>query len=323
MTSKQVPIQSGFGFSNTAAEVLKNINLEGKTAIVTGGYSGIGLETTRALADAGATVVVPAKTHDKARQALNGIARVEQKTLDLLDPASIDAFADSFIRSGRPLHLLINNAGVMATPLLRDARGYEGQFSANHLGHFQLTARLWPALKQASGARVVTLSSGAHRFNGIDFDDIHFERREYDKWASYAQSKTANVLFTLALDGKGAEHGVRGFAVHPGRILTDLPRSIPMEELQALGFLDKEGKIPADQAHLYKTPAQGAATTTWCATSPALNGMGGVYCEDVDIALAMPADHAPWDGVLPWAIDAQAAQRLWEESERLTGVRFG
>ena len=169
MSSKQAPIHSGFGPTTTARETLHGIDLEGKVAIVTGGYSGIGLETTRALAEAGAAVIVPARTPDKARQALGSILRVEQSRLDLLDPGSIDAFVSEFLASGRPLHMLINNAGIMATPLARDSRGYESQFSANHLGHFQLTARLWPALRNAHGARVVSVSSGAHqtRRNGF------------------------------------------------------------------------------------------------------------------------------------------------------------
>ncbi|RYZ32924.1 MAG: SDR family NAD(P)-dependent oxidoreductase, partial [Myxococcaceae bacterium] len=164
MTTKQQPLNSGFGATTTAREALGNTRLDGTVAIVTGGYAGIGLETTRTLHAAGATVIVPARTPDKARAALAGLERVELEQLDLFDPASIDAFASRFIASGRPLHLLINNAGIMASPLTRDARGFESQFATNHLGHFQLTARLWPALKQANGARVVCLSSRGHFF---------------------------------------------------------------------------------------------------------------------------------------------------------------
>jgi NAD(P)-dependent dehydrogenase (short-subunit alcohol dehydrogenase family) len=320
MTSTQAPIQSGFGAHSTAAETLGTADLTGKIAIVTGGASGIGLETSRTLAQAGATVIVPARDPDKARAALAAIPGTEVGQLDLMDPASIDAFASGFLDSGRPLHLLINNAGIMAAPLERDARGYESHFSANHLGHFQLAVRLWPALQQAGGARVVTLSSGAHRQAAMDFDDPNFERRAYDKWQAYGQSKTANVLFTVELDRRGEASGIRAFAVHPGRIETNLQRFITMEELQARGFRNEQGEIPAEQRALYKTPQQGAATTIWCAVSPALDGMGGVYCENCDIAQAVPADHKPLDGVLPWAIDAEAAARLWTLSERLTGV---
>ena len=177
MRSKQAPIHSGFGPQSAAFETLGDADLSGKIAVVTGGASGIGLETTRTLTQAGATVIVPARDPDKARQALASIPRAEVGKLDLMDPASIDAFAKAFLDGGRPLHLLINNAGIMAAPPVRDARGYESHVSANHLGHFHLTVRLWPALKQAAGARVVTLSSGAHRQAAVDFDDPNFERR--------------------------------------------------------------------------------------------------------------------------------------------------
>jgi NAD(P)-dependent dehydrogenase (short-subunit alcohol dehydrogenase family) len=169
---------------------------------------------------------------------------------------------------------------------------------------------------------VLTLSSGAHRQAATDFDDPNFERRDYDKWKAYGQSKTANVLFTVALDRRGKAHDVRAFAVHPGRIKTNLQRFITLQELQVRGFRNEKGEIPADQRGLYKTPQQGAATTVWCAVNPSLDGVGGVYCENADIAPAVPADHKPLDGVLPWSIDEAAAEHLWLLSERLTGVQF-
>lgn len=204
MISRQTPLPSRFGPATTAREVLRGLDLHGRVAVVTGGAAGLGLETTRALAEAGAEVVVPARDLEKAHRALAGLAggmRVEAAPMDLLDPASIDAFARAFLATGRPLHMLINNAGIMATPLQREARGYESQFAANHLGHFQLTARLWPALRragQAGGARVVVLSSRAHQRAGVDFDDPHFHSRPYDPWLAYAQAKSANVLFAVA-----------------------------------------------------------------------------------------------------------------------------
>jgi len=225
MKTKQAPIHSGYGERTTAREAVGNRDLNGAIAIVTGGHAGIGIETTRALADAGATVIVGARTLDTARAALAGIARIELDTLDLFDPASIDAFAARFVASGRPLHMLVNNAGIMAPPLVRDARGFESQLATNHIGHFQLTARLWPALRKANGARVVSLSSRGHGRAGIDFEDPQFERRAYDKWKAYGQSKTANALFALALDTRGEAHRVRAFAVHPGAVMTDLLRT--------------------------------------------------------------------------------------------------
>ena len=328
MSSTQAPIHSGLGPTTTVRETLKGIDLTGKVAIVTGGYAGLGLETTRALVEAAATVIVPARSPDKARTALDGIPRVEQRRLDLLDPASIDAFASEFLSSGRPLHMLINNAGIMATPLTRDARGYESQFSANHLGHFQLTARLWPALRRAGGARVVSLSSRGHQRAGFDFDDPNFLRRPYDRWEAYGQSKTANVLFAVGLDRRGEAHGVRVFAVHPGVILTDLSRHMADDELRAYGLsrTDKPGFIPAGKSVAeggdFKSLEQGAATSVWCATSPQLAGMGGVYCQDVDIAPILPAGSASNLGVRAYAIDPEAAERLWTLSEELTGVKL-
>ena len=197
MPTKQAPIPSGYSAQSTALAVIGKLRLDDVTAIVTGGYAGVGLETTRTLSGAGATVIVPARTVDKARAALAGVENVEIDSLDLFNPASIDAFAARFLASGRPLHLLVNNAGIMATSLVRDARGFESQFSTNHLGHFQLTARLWPALRKAQGARVVCLSSRGHARAAVDFDDAHFQRRAYDKWLAYGQSKTANALTAL------------------------------------------------------------------------------------------------------------------------------
>jgi NAD(P)-dependent dehydrogenase (short-subunit alcohol dehydrogenase family) len=319
----QEPIPSGFGQQTTAREALGGRDLSGKTAIVTGGYSGIGLETTRVLAEAGATVIVPARTLEKARASLTGIPRVELETLDLMDPASIDAFAQRFLDSGRPLDILVNSAGIMAVPLMRDTRGYESQFATNHLGHFQLTARLWPALKQAGSARVVSVSSRAIRLGGVDFDDPNFEQREYDKWKSYAQSKSANALFAVALDRRGQKHGVRAFSLHPGVIVTDLSRHLSDEEMRAMGALDEQGRrVAFDKDREFKTVEQGAATSVWCAVNKQLDGKGGVYCEDVDIAEAVSADALQESGARPWAIDPSLAEQLWQLSEKMTGVKF-
>jgi NAD(P)-dependent dehydrogenase (short-subunit alcohol dehydrogenase family) len=207
---------------------------------------------------------------------------------------------------------------------VRDARGNESQFSTNHLGHFQLTACLFPALRRAKGARVVTVSSRGHRIIGVDFDDPNFERREYERWTGYGQSKTANVLFAVHLDTLGEAHGVRAFAVHPGTILTALNRYMGQDELRAAGVVfDEQGQPSATMTPGLKTIEQGAATIVWCATSTQLDGVGGVYCEDVDVS-EVAADTATREepGVRSWAIDPGFASRLWALSERLTGMSF-
>lgn len=325
MTSLQMPLGSGFGAATTAAEVLAGIDLSGQTAIVTGGYSGIGVETVRALRAAGARVIVPARDTRKAQATLAGVD-VELAAMDLTSPSSIDAFAAAYLASGEPLHMLINSAGVMACPLTRDARGYELQLATNHLGHYQLTARLWPALVRAGGARVVSLSSLGHRYAAMDFDDPNFERRDYDRWIAYGQSKTANALFAVTLDARGKQHGVRAYSVHPGRIVTELARHMSVRELQQAGALDDEGRPVVDVARGMKSPAQGAATSVWAATSPLLDRFGGAYCEDCDIAALAPAEDVTAagsasmaHGVRPWAVDPVAAERLRQLSEQLLG----
>lgn len=319
MTTPQAPISSGFGAASTAAEVIAGCDLTGRTAVVTGGYSGIGTETVRAFRSAGAKVVVPARDRAKAKANLADMPDVRLAPMDLLDPGSIDAFAEQFLRENDKLHILVNNAGIMAPPLTRDSRGYESQFSANHLGHFQLACRLWPALVAAKGARVVALSSYGHRRAGVDFHDPNFERRPYDPWIAYGQSKTADALFAVALDSIGQRQGVRAFSVHPGGIVTDLLRNMSRAEIEAYDILDKSGKPIIDPENNKKTPEQGAATTVWCATSPQLAGMGGVYCEDCDIARALPSDDSTeLHGVRPRATDPVAAGRLWALSEQLT-----
>lgn len=247
-----------------------------------------------------------------------------------MDPASIDAFAAEFLASGQPLHLLINNAGIMWVPLQRDARGYESQLATNHLGHFQLTARLWPALRRAGGARVVSVSSFGHHMAPFDFEDPNFERREYQTLLGYGQSKTANNLFAVELDRRGQAAGVRAFALHPGSVNgTDLGRVAPVALFQQMGTHDADGNIRPEVARRLKTVAQGAATSVWCATSPQLNGLGGVYCEDADVAPLDLGDipHNYDDpttlrGVQPYSVDGANAQRLWALSEALTGVTF-
>jgi NAD(P)-dependent dehydrogenase (short-subunit alcohol dehydrogenase family) len=319
MTTAQAPLGSGFGMRSTAAEVVAGINLTGKVALVTGGYSGLGLETVRALSGAGARVIVGARRPEAAASDLDGIANVTILKLDLSDPASIDAFAAEVATHTDRLNILINNAAVMANPLSRDARGYESQFATNHLGHFQLAARLWLLLKAGGpGTRVVALSSLGHRISPVHFDDIHFERREYQKWLAYGQAKTANSLFAVHLDKLAAPHGIRAFAVHPGGIITPLQRHLTMEEQVKTGWFDENGAPhPA-----FKTIEQGASTSVWCATSPMLDGKGGVYCEDCDIAAVWAEGMPDITGVRPHAVDPEAAEHLWAVSEEMTGVAF-
>src|SRR5258705_5990101 len=236
MQTEQKPLTSGLGQETTAEEVIEVIYLRGKVPIVTGGHAGIGLETTRVLSNEGATVVIGYSDPKKAQMALAKMKNVEVARLDLASPNSIDRFAEEFLKSDRALDLLINNAGIMATPLMRDDRGYELQFATNHLGHFQLTVRLWEALRKSRDARVVALSSRGHARGEVDFSDPNFDKRPYDKWAAYGQSKSANSLFAVELDKRGQEHGIRAFAVHPGGILTDLLRYMTDEEVSAYGI---------------------------------------------------------------------------------------
>ncbi|MEQ9376002.1 MAG: SDR family NAD(P)-dependent oxidoreductase [Imperialibacter sp.] len=321
----QQPIGSGFNAKSTASEVIKGIDLTGKVAIVTGGGTGIGLETAKVLAGAGATVIVAVRDIEKAEKSLQGIANVELKEIDLINPESIDAFAECFLASGRPLHLLINNAGIMWVPLRRDSRGIESQLAVNYLGQFHLVAKLWPALLKANGARVVNVSSQGHQFAPFNFEDPHFESRDYETLQGYGQSKTASNLFSVELDSRARQFNIRAYAVHPGSVGgTDLAREAPLELFQQMGFLDAKGNMLPEVAASLKTVPQGAATTIWCATSPLLNNIGGVYCEDADIAGLITDSNQPAgaDGVQAYSLDKAAARRLWDLSEELTGVKF-
>jgi NAD(P)-dependent dehydrogenase (short-subunit alcohol dehydrogenase family) len=315
MTTPQQKIGSGFGARSTARDVLSGIDLSGKVALVTGGYSGIGLETTRALAGAGAHVVVPARRPATAKEALSGVRGTEVDELDLADLGSVRDFAGRFLATGRHLDIVIDSAAVMACPETRVGPGWELQFATNHLGHFALVNRLWPAIAPG-GARVVAVSSGGHHYSPIRWDDPQFTAG-YDKWQAYGQAKTANVLFAVHLDALGREHGVRAFALHPGGILTPLQRHLPKEEMVERGWITEDG-TPLNPAG-FKTPEQGAATQVWAATSPRLAGMGGVYLEDCDIAEPAPADGTR-TGVRDYAIDPAQAARLWALSAELTGV---
>jgi NAD(P)-dependent dehydrogenase (short-subunit alcohol dehydrogenase family) len=318
----QKPVGSGFNAKSTVSDVINGIDLTGKIAIVTGGNTGIGLETTKTLAAAGATVIVPARNTEKAKRNLEGVTNVELETMDLMNPGSIDAFANKFLASGRPLHLLINNAGIMWVPLRKDSRGIESQLATNYLAQFQLTARLYTALKKANGARVINVSSHGHQFGNFNFDDPNFIHREYETLQGYGQSKTATNLFSLELDNLAKEHNIRAYSLHPGSINgTELGREASLELFQQMGFLDAEGNLLPEIAASLKTIPQGAATSVWCATSSLLNNIGGVYCEDADIA-ELADDTSMSNGVKLYSLDEINAKRLWKLSEEMIGITF-
>src|SRR5829696_10284076 len=305
MTTPQRPIGSGFGYRSTAAEVLQGIDLSGRLAIVTGGYSGLGLETVRALSGAGAGVVVPARRPAHAAEVLDGIERVQVDELDLGSQGSVRGFAQRVLDAGRSVDILINNAAIMACPETRVGPGWEAQFATNHLGHFALANWLWPLLAEGGGSRVVALSSTGHKLSGIRFDDLMFESGDYQKWTAYGQAKTANSLFAVHLDALGRDANVRAFAAHPGGIMTPLQRHLSKEEMQGSGWIDEDG-TPDERM---KTPEQGASTSTWAATNPRLDGMGGVYCENCEIANPTDPDDpmARYQGVDAHAVDPDTA----------------
>ena len=326
----QHPLGTGFNAQSTTADVITGIELTGKVVIVTGGNSGIGLETTRTLAAAGATVIVPARDVEKAKKNLEGVANVEIEAMDMMDPGSIDVFADKFLSSGRPLDILVNNAGIMWVPLQRDARGIESQFATNYIAQFHLVSELWPALKKANGARVVNVSSLGHHMSSVNFEDPNFEHRDYETLQAYGQSKTASNLFALELDNRGKDFNIRAYAVHPGSIGgTELGRSASLDLWKQMGFVDENGEMRPEVLAGLKTIPQGAATSVWAATSPALNNIGGVYCEDGDIAELLPSDPSVQtkarlhqSGVQQYSLDEGSAKKLWALTEKMTGLKF-
>jgi NAD(P)-dependent dehydrogenase (short-subunit alcohol dehydrogenase family) len=315
MSTQTERIVSPFDWNSTAAEVVAGVDLTGKRALVTGAAGGIGVETARALASAGAEVVIAARDTVAAQRVADDIAASTGNTavsvtqLDLMDRTSVDRLTEGF---EGPLHLLINNAGVMAVPERRlSPEGHEMQFATNHLGHFRLTIGLLPALRAARGARIVALSSRAHLNSPVVFDDIDFERRDYDPALAYAQSKTANVLFAVAATARWAGDGILANAVHPGAIAdSNLSRYY---DPAVLDDLRSSGR------YTYKTLQQGAATSVFVGTSPVLEGIGARYFENsqqavIDDPAACGIDAA---GVAAYALDPIAADRLWEVSEAM------
>ncbi|MER5796120.1 SDR family NAD(P)-dependent oxidoreductase [Streptomyces sp. NPDC001980] len=318
MTSKL--IQTPFGEESTAAEVIEGVDLSGRHAVVTGAASGLGAETARALAGAGASVTLAVRNTDAGERTATDIRKatgndaVQVGRLDLADKASISAFTSAW--SG-PLHILVNNAGVMALPTLeRTPDGWELQFASNHLGHFALALGLHDALAAAGNARIVSLSSRGHHASPVEFDDINFTSRAYDPWLAYGQSKTANVLFAVGATNLWAADGITANAVHPGVIMsTNLSRYMDPEQAAQLRAAEAAGETGSIQGapFRFKTIAQGAATSVLVATSPELEGVGGRYFEDCNEAekLTPEAVGSSPGGVAPYALDPTAAERLW------------
>ncbi|MCB1643813.1 MAG: SDR family NAD(P)-dependent oxidoreductase [Pseudomonadales bacterium] len=308
-----------FGYRTTALEAVEGIDLTGKTAIVTGGYSGIGVETARALATAGASVTIACRDYERAvstAQELNeatGKDHVRAGELDLSRQASVRAFAEAWLKEHSVLHILVNNAAVMACPYGTTQDGFETQFGTNHLGHFALFKGLLPALQRAGGARVICLSSTGHALSPVVFEDIGFEHRAYDPWLSYGQAKSANALMAVGIQRRYASQGIEAFAVHPGGIMTSLQRHMTDEEIQSRGWVDENGKVN----ELFKTVEQGASTSVWAATSAYLAGRGGQYLHDCEEAVIHDVVPENRTGVMRWAVDPDNADRLWEVSETM------
>ncbi|MEM8773979.1 MAG: SDR family NAD(P)-dependent oxidoreductase [Pseudomonadota bacterium] len=301
-----------FNKDTTTDEVLEGIDLTGKTILITGGTSGLGQESARAMAAKGANVIITGRNMEKATAVAEGIeGDVSVEELELGSFASIRAFAERILAKHQKIDILINNAGVMASPYSETCDGFELQFGSNHLGHFLMTKLLMPALGE--GSRVVALSSAAHQYSPVLFDDIGFNATDYEKWAAYGQSKTANALFAVGLNARLKEAGAEAFSVHPGVIQTELARHMTEEDMEMFAGGIESGAIPI------KSIPQGAATQVYAATAPELSGKGGAYLADVQIA---PIEDSTEDfsKVRPYAIDAADAERLWDVSEKMVAA---
>lgn len=315
-------IASRFGAFTPAREVVAGMDLKGRTAIVTGGATGIGVETARALSEAGARVVLAVRNLGNGARAASDISQTARApvTVEELDLSDFHSIMDFTRRWGeQPLHMLINNAGVMACPLSYTVDNLEMQIGTNHFGHYLLTMGLVPALLAAAApgrtARVVSLSSIGHRRSGVNFEDPNYRNRPYDKWEAYGQSKTANSLFAVGFNDRFSDRGITANAVMPGGIMTPLQRHLPREEMEQFGWIDAEGKV----AEGFKTPEQGASTSVWAAVGPELEGIGGKYLENC--GEAPPFDKAnPRVGVAAHALDPEAAEKLWALSVETTGA---
>ena len=317
---------SEFGFSSTADEVLEGKDLSGRTALITGGYSGLGKETARAMAAKGAHIILSGRDAGKLDEAAAEIAdatgaRVDTLVCDLASLDNVRAAAKEAAERFDKIDLLINNAGVMAPPLERTAEGFELQFGTNHVGHFLLTNLLMPLVEKGERPRIVNLSSRGHHFDHVHFDDPNYQEREYEKWPAYGQSKTANILFAVGLEKRLADRGIHAYALHPGGIQTNLGRHMTEEDMSwMMDRIRKMAEKSGAQPQGFKTIPQGAATTCWVATADELEGAGGVYCEDCHVA--NQDDEDPTGGVKSYAIDPEKADRLWAMSEEMVGETF-
>lgn len=315
-------MSNAFNAETTAEEASDGIDLSGKTVVLTGGSAGLGVETARVLALRGAKVVSVVRDEAKGKAAADGIrervpdADIELAVLDLFDLDSVRRGTDDIAARFPRIDRLINNAGVMMCPLARTKEGLDTQLGTNHLGHFVLTARLIENVIAGSPARIVNLSSGGHRMSPLRFDDPFFERDDYDKFVAYGQAKTANVLFSVALDQRYKDRGVRSYAVHPGAIHTELGRHMERDDVKSLMEMR-----PQNEPMQFKPIEAGAATTVWAATSPDLEDRGGVYCEDCGVASTIE-DKSASTGVCAYALDEEAAERLWGLSEAWSGEKF-
>lgn len=307
-------VDSPFNALSKTSDVLKGVDLSGKVALITGGHSGLGFESTKALSNAGARIIVGSRNASKASELLTGIDHVSVYQLDLADLSSVKSFSSTIKDEGIFFDFVICNAGIMASPEQRVDAGFEIQFATNHLGHYALVNLIWPNIN--SGARVVCVSSAGHHLSPIRWDDIHFESG-YDKWLAYGQSKTANALFAYQLDQYGKKHGIRAFSLHPGKIFTPLQRHLTNEEMAQEGWMDSNG-VPIDPT--FKTSEQGAATQVWAATSPLLEGLGGLYCEDCNIIGMATEYEEPFVGACSYALDPDEAGKLWKYSAEVTGI---
>ena len=315
-------VESAYGVDTTTERVTEGFDLEGRVALVTGASGGLGAETARALAACGAAVTLTARDVAKAEgvaeeiRSSTGNPLVDVLELELTRTASIRAAAKIWLGEHEKLHWLVNNAGVMACPLERTSEGYELQIATNHFGHFLFSGLLVPALRKSSPSRIVNLSSAGHRMSDVVLGDLHYENRPYDKWESYGQSKSANILFSVELNRRLAKHGVTANAVHPGMILTELGRHLDEADIQEL-----MARRPDRSQMTWKSVEAGAATSVWACLAPELEGRGGLYLEDCHVAAERESDEEA-EGYASWAMKKDTARKLWDVSERAVGERF-